>query len=72
MFRPPREETTDVTSTDVDTPSLFAASTATAVSPRTRPSSVSPSVTWLKLLLSVIFRKLLSMRVLLYGHAGEI
>lgn len=63
LFRPPREETTDVTSTDVDTPSLFAASTATAVALRTRPSSVSPSVTWLKLLLSVIFKKPLFMRV---------
>jgi hypothetical protein len=41
-----REETMDVTSTDVVTTSMFVASTATVVSPRTRPSSVSPSATW--------------------------
>jgi hypothetical protein len=63
FLRPPREETTAATSTDVATSSLSAASTALAASPRTRPSSASPSVTWSRALPFVILRMPLSTRV---------
>jgi hypothetical protein len=62
-IRPPREETMDVTSTDVATLSQFDASTATAVSLRIRPLSASRLPTWLRAPLSVILRRHLSTKV---------
>ena len=63
LHRPRREETTAATRTAAATSTSSAAPTARDASPRTRPSSASPSVTWSRRQRSVISARLACTRV---------